>query len=870
MFGLGGALSLSSAAGALPNVPAVSGTTPILSLDGSTVNEVNNIAPSTYAIPTGTTGAAADWGFTVNDNPGSTTSDVWLNGDQLVINVAAPTGSSAQNAALGSYVEFDAASGKAPIAAVVANGSSGATAPTFTTALTSDPADADGSGLTDELVITFTDSAAVTGLNNFTVLVLNVNYTVGAGTPQGVIETPGSYYCQDGSTTACTNPSAAKTPILVVPNAAVIDAFAGANAPPVSLAPNTVNGAISPITITEQGPDVVDSDSTVGDVSPASNGYICVAMVTPGAKFTGTPTISASGTAIVQGTVSIIGGFIQQPSVTFPPSLVLTGPVSTLVAQVLFNSVTTPSTFTFSNLTVDAPGTTGPVTVQVTIDNNAQCTNPTQVLLPGNPLFEAAPSGGGSGTAAQTADNQITIFQVQNGNGPTFNGRIEGSISEQTAVASLEYEYPTTETGGTCLPNNAHPHPHSTSFGSSVVLTVDGNDGFDSLSAAYLASYAHTGVLLTEGAGQATGSTTTVDQYTMNAIQQEGVTTVYIVGGTDAVSAADATELASTPSYQCGGTVERTNALGQPLDLQVQRIWGQTADDTASAVATWVNSGYVGQVNIAGAFGLYDDVLGATDSGTSQNNGLRTAILVTDLDSQDAESASALSYFNNLPLLLTPEGSLGTAAETALLDLGIQQVIEVGGTLVVSNAVNASLTSQGISVLRIAGQDGTDTSVQLAQFELNTNWTTNAQPEGLDWAFDQDGGDNCLVLPDGAPSNYPASVIADGDAVYSCTITVALARGDFFADGVTSSDVTGNQAYPIILTENPTTLGTYTTAFLAAGGSPVGIDPVASPIAPFVPYLGSVIGVILPFGGPLAIADSTLTAALAAISSGNP
>jgi len=863
MFGLGGALSISSAANAAPNIPSVPGITPILSLDGSTVNEVNNLAPSTYAIPSGTTGAAADWAFDVNDNPSPSVlaSDVWLQNDQLVINVAGPGGTTAQNSADGDYVEFDAASGKTPIAIVApGTGTPGATAPTFTEALTANPADTDSTGLTDELVITFTDPATVTGLANFTVIILNVNYTVGAAVPQGVITTPGSYYCQDG-TAACA--TGAYTPITVAPNAAVVNAYAGANAPPISLAPNAVNGAISPITVTEQQAGVVDSDSDAGDISPSSTGYICVALVTPGAKFTGTPTISASGTAIVQGTVSIIGGFIQQPGPPppAPPALVLTGPVSTLVAQVLFSSVTTPSTFTFSNLTVDAPGTTGPVTAQVTIDNNAQCSNPTQVLLPGNPLFEAAPGGGGA--LPPTADNQIVIFQVENGNGPTFNGRIFGSTSEQTAVASLEYEYPTTETGGACLPNNAHPHPHSTSFGSSVVLTVDGNDGFDSLSAAYLASYVHSGVLLTEGGGAAT-----VDQYTLNAIQQEGVTTVYIVGGTAAVSAADATELASTPSYECGGTVERTNALGQPLDLQVQRIWGQTADDTAAAVATWVNSGYVGQVNIAGAFGLYNDVLGATDSGSSQNNSLRTAILVTDLDSQDDESASALSYFNNLPLLLTPEASLGTAAETALLDLGIQQVIEVGGTLVVSNAVNASLTSQGISVLRIAGQDGTDSSVQLAQFELNSNWTSNEQPEGLNWAASQDDGSNCLVLSDSAAAltYYPDDVVP----VYSCEITVALARGDFFADGVTSSDVTGNQAYPIILTENPTTLGTYTTAFLSAGGSPNGIDPVANSFNPFVPYQGDVIGVILPFGGPLAIADSTLTAALAAISSGNP
>jgi len=600
------------------------------------------------------------------------------------------------------------------------------------------------------------------------------------------------------------------------------------------------------------------SDPVLGDTLLTSVGYICIAATS--GSFTGSPTIGVSpsgtgGTAAVAGTVSII--------------TVATGPLagdSALVAQVLFSSTTTPTVFTFSNLKVNAPAATGPVTAIVTIDNNFSCTGSNGVLEIGNPVFQVSTSGLPA----------ITIYTVATGFGPRSDGAIFGSTSEQTAVASLEYQLPPAP-GGNCLPNNAHPNPFPSDVGSTVILTVDSNDGFDSLSASYLASFYGTGVLLTEGAGDETaangGSDNTVDPYTMNAIQQEGTTTVIIVGGPDAVSNADQTELASTPSYQCGGSVERVNSLGQPLDLQVQRIWGQTADATAAAVATYVNSGNVGQVNISGGFSVsYNDTLG-TSTAASPNLPLRTAVLVTDLDSQDAESGAALSYFQNLPMLLTPRESLGSSAQTALLDLGIQQVVELGGPLAIDAPVNATLASEGISVLRIAGTDGSDTSVQLADFELNTDTTTHGQFEGLQWGDEQVAGDaNCEFSPDTTPIQDPgvATNSVESD-VSGCDVTVALARGDFFADGVTSSVVTGNDAYPILLTESPTSLGTYVTGFFNAGGSPFGVDPVFNPTDPFVPWQGEVVDTVLPFGGPLALAPSTIQAALNAISAGaNP
>jgi len=204
--------------------------------------------------------------------------------------------------------------------------------------------------------------------------------------------------------------------------------------------------------------------------------------------------------------------------------------------------------------------------------------------------------------------------------------------------------------------------------------------------------------------------------------------------------------------------------------------------------------------------------------------------------------------------------------------------------------VNTQLGAMGIAVLRLAGQDGSETSTQVARFELNSGTTSNGQPEGLntagDWGAGPGGCTNIDALTDGphgsktSPHNpySPESVVVtddegDTEQVYevNCDAVVALVRGDFFADGITSSVVTGNFPMPVILTESPTVLGQYATSFFNQAGSPFGIDPVANPTAPFVPYTGVTVGEIQPFGGPLALAAATITAALQAISAGaNP
>ena len=213
-------------------------------------------------------------------------------------------------------------------------------------------------------------------------------------------------------------------------------------------------------------------------------------------------------------------------------------------------------------------------------------------------------------------------------------------------------------------------------------------------------------------------------------------------------------------------------------------------------------------------------------------------------------------------------------AQTGLLDLGIQQVIEPGGPIAISDGVNSSLESQGIDVIRLAGQDASDTSTQIARFELG------GQPN----AAAPLGG----PAPAGTPLNFGgahpsglgwtrSSDCQNRETHGTCEFTAALARGDFFADALTSSVVTGNTGYPaaghlgpepVLLTEDPNTLGTALTTFFNEAGSPYGINPVLGTALTPQAGTGDLVETIQPFGGPIALADATIQAALNAIAAG--
>jgi hypothetical protein len=88
---------------------------------------------------------------------------------------------------------------------------------------------------------------------------------------------------------------------------------------------------------------------------------------------------------------------------------------------------------------------------------------------------------------------------------------------------------------------------------------------------------------------------------------------------------------------------------------------------------------------------------------------------------------------------------------------------------------------------------------------------------------------------------------------------ILLARGDFYSDALAGCALAAINPTPLLLTENPSTVGQYLTGFLNQGGSSAGIDGLGT---------HGNIQTIQPLGGPLALFESTLTSAAMAVASG--
>ncbi len=367
--------------------------------------------------------------------------------------------------------------------------------------------------------------------------------------------------------------------------------------------------------------------------------------------------------------------------------------------------------------------------------------------------------------------------------------RIYGATPDATAAEELESVYPGPE--GHC-PGTTSSRP--------VVLATDEHYP-DALAASYLEKYLGTGMLLTP--------TSSITGATLTALRVEGITDVYVVGGPLAVSTSVVSQIQDTYSYECGGTTRTAS------HLTVFRIYGATQYTTAEDVAETPSRGFVGTIDLQGAYGLYNDTSGES-SAAPPAGARRTAILASGAEFQDAEAAATLAYAKGLPLLLTVPTSLSPQALDAVTTLGVTQVILMGGPLAVSNAVVTALVDHGVSVIRVAGTDYTDTAVQLADMELGS--TTGH--EGLGW---------------------------------SATHGVTVARGDFFTDGLAGAVVaahggaTGSGPEPVLLTETPTSVGTYLTSFLDEAGSR-GIDDD-----------GTRVTSLTILGGPLALTTAVVT-----------
>lgn len=647
-----------------------------------------------------------------------------------------------------------------------------------------------GSSIDNALIITFTNSGTLSTTASSTspaatIDLTGIEYGSGSATTAGPVAVDATYggvagtVVEDGSTYGTAPSLTQQTATAPGPSDATIaTTIVTANSPAVATTPGSTGVAISDVAVTESQPDTVPL------------GYVCVTFNNPDSTFTATSTPAVkvtTGNLVVNSTVSGMG-------------------TDTLGFDVTGTS-TTASTITLSGLQVNVASnaTSGPQTIDV-YDGAPSCAQETSGVKIGNDI------------AAFTASSTKVIA---------------GATANATAAAELESVFPYSagpgSTGGKYVscPGTSDARP---------VVMATSQDYPDALSGSYLAGELKTGTLLTD--------TNTTSSSALTALRLEGITTVYVAGGPLAVSPSVVAQLKATPSYECGGSVARTTLLGTAEDLNVIQTegetYGQTEYGTAEDISELFGPSPIGTLAIGGAYGMYNDTtpVGTESTGPSNTAPLRTAIVATGQGFQDAMSASSMAYAEHLPVLLTTPSTLSPEVTSAIDDLGIQQVIVMGGPDAVSNADVTSLQSDGVSVMRIAGQDYTATATEMADFLANTAVNASGLAEGLGSTTSH------------ATVTYGSATTGAADAITD----VAVARGDFYTDGLAGSVVTGNGLsatsgpIPLLLTENPTTVGSYLTTFLNGAGT-VGID--SNPV--------DTVSSLTIFGGPLAVTPATIS-----------
>ena len=201
-----------------------------------------------------------------------------------------------------------------------------------------------------------------------------------------------------------------------------------------------------------------------------------------------------------------------------------------------------------------------------------------------------------------------------------------------------------------------------------TVILASGQNFPDALAAASLAGDREAPILLTDP-----GS---LSEATCQQLQQLYPSTVYIVGGTAAVSNAVKDQVKQAVSQDC----------------KVRRLQGATRYDTGIAVAGALT-------------GDSDTVVVATGEGYA-----------------DALSISPYAYATGSPVLLASKGDgLSNDALALIKNGGYKKAVIVGGTAAVPAKVASQLASAGIATsdqTRLAGDTRYDTSQKIAKFEL--------------------------------------------------------------------------------------------------------------------------------------------------------
>lgn len=291
----------------------------------------------------------------------------------------------------------------------------------------------------------------------------------------------------------------------------------------------------------------------------------------------------------------------------------------------------------------------------------------------------------------------------------TTSVRVEGQFRYETAVAVSQ----------------------ETFDASTDVVLATGEDYADALAGNGLAGHLNAPVLLTP--------TDTLYPATLAEIERLGADNVWIMGGTEAISASVEAALDAA-----GYNTERRGGIN--------RI--ETAVDIAEEI---------GAANIG-------------DTMTDQ----RTAIVVRAFNFPDAVSASSAAFAETLPVLLTNSDDLSDSTDAALTDLGIERVLVLGGTDAVSADIVTEIEADGITVDRFAGDFRYDTAIDFAQDFLmaELGWA-QSDGSGYDLATGEKFPDALAAGPHAGTNEWPI-ILTPSETVYMPVATFLAANCEVF------------------------------------------------------------------------------------------
>jgi putative cell wall-binding protein len=216
------------------------------------------------------------------------------------------------------------------------------------------------------------------------------------------------------------------------------------------------------------------------------------------------------------------------------------------------------------------------------------------------------------------------------------------------------------------------------------LILVSGDNFPDALAALPLAEKEDAGILLLPQDGTMTAAA---------VAKATAATHIFIVGGTAALSSAVETKLKTTTA---GGGAGKGTA-------NITRYGGSNRFATAAMVANAIGTG-----------------------GVASYNTKKTAIVVSGDNFADAVSASMLvsgpsgqGTVLTHPIVLTQKDALPASSEISLNNLGVTQVVIIGGEAAVSAAVETEL-KKSYGTVRIGGTDRFDTAAKVADLAIKS------------------------------------------------------------------------------------------------------------------------------------------------------